>query len=303
MIFIAGSTGFVGRHLIRSLENESQKIRCLVRSDTKAELVRSRGFEAVKGDITDASSLHNALDGIDTVVHLVGIIEEKGDLTFENVHVKGTNNLINESLKSGVRRFFYQSALGSNSNSPLDYLRTKAEAEQAVLSSGIPFTIFRPSLIVGEGDGFTEKIKQLLSAGPVVPVPGNGLAKFQPLYIHDWIRCFLKVVREGPFSNQTYSLGGPEQLTYNEILAGIMEALAIKKPVVHIPMSATRLSLPFIGIVGSIAGIFGKQVPAITRELLSLLTIDNICEIDSVKNHFGFEPVRFSDALRTFLSP
>ncbi|HDO25528.1 MAG TPA: NAD-dependent epimerase/dehydratase family protein, partial [Nitrospirae bacterium] len=193
MILIAGATGFVGRHLLEQLKEKPVRIRCLVRNEDKADRLRALGFEAVKGDITDPSSLKNALAGINTLVHLAGIIEEKRELSFKDVHVTGTKNLIKKSIKHGVRRIIFQSALGSDINSPFNYLKTKAEAEQIIISSGIPYTIFRPSLIVGKGDGFTERVKQIISAGPAVPVPGNGTARFQPLYINDWVKCFMKV--------------------------------------------------------------------------------------------------------------
>jgi NADH dehydrogenase len=303
MIFITGATGFVGRNLMEALKEEHPRIRCLVRDDRKAETIRSLGCEVVIGDITDPSSLEGALDDVETVVHLVGIIEERGDATFKIVHVDGTANLISESIRKGVKRIFYQSALGSDINSPFNYLKTKAEAEEIVKSSGIPFIIFRPSLIVGEGDGFTEKMIQLLSAGPVVPVPGSGNAKFQPVYIKDWCKCFLKAIERKISTGITYEFGGPEHLTYNEILKMIMKALDIRKQIVHIPMSATKMSLPFMGMIGSIASALGKEIPSITGELLSLLSIDNICEIDSIQSNFGFIPLSFKDALAEFLTP
>jgi uncharacterized protein YbjT (DUF2867 family) len=303
MILITGATGFVGKHLLDTLKEEHPRIRCLVRDEKKASVLCSLGYEVVKGDVTDPSTLEGALNDIETIIHLVGIIEERGESTFEKVHVGGTANLIKESLNKNVKKIFYQSALGSNANSPFSYLKTKAEAEEIVRSCGIPFIIFRPSLIVGKGDGFTEKMKQLLSAGPVVPVPGSGNAKFQPIYIKDWCRCFLKAIGQETSTGITYEFGGREHLTYNEILKMIMNVLGVHKPIVHVPMSATKMSLPFLGIIGSIASAFGKEIPSITGDLLSLLSIDNICDIDSVQRNFGFIPLSFAEALAEFLRP
>ncbi|MEK6776861.1 MAG: NAD(P)H-binding protein [bacterium] len=301
MIFIAGGTGFVGRNLLDALQGEGASVRCLVRDEKKAEWVRSLGFEAVQGDITNADSLDGALEGVEAAVHLAGIIEEKPGSTFESVHVQGTRNLVSESAASGVKRIFYQSALGADIHSPFAYLKTKAEAEKIVISSDIPYTIFRPSLIVGKGDGFTERMKQLISAGPVVPVPGDGLARFQPVYIRDWLQCFRRAFINGGDRERIYEFGGPEQLSYNEILKEIMDALEIKKSVIHIPMGVARLSLPFMGAVRSFASALGREIPPVTDELLSLLGQDNICGEDSITKNFGFTPVRFSEALREFL--
>jgi len=296
MILVAGATGFVGRHLLEVLKEHSFRVRCLVRDKRRSTWIEDLGFEALPGDITDASSLRGALDGVTTVVHLVGIIEEKGTVTFEGVHVEGTGNLVEEAVQSGVKQIFYQSALGADPGSSHEYLRTKAEAERIVSSSGIPYAIFRPSLIVGRGDGFTLRIMQLLKAGPVVPVPGKGEARFQPLHISDWIKCFMKVM-EKPFRNRIYAFGGPEQLTYNEILGHIMSAVGIKKRIVHLPVGAVKMALPFMGIANTIARMMGREIPPVNEDILALLGEDNICGTDSIREQFGFEPMPFTEAL------
>lgn len=301
MIFIAGGTGFVGRHLLESLKGSGTPVRCLVRDHEKAERLRSQGFQVLKGDMRDPHSLKGQLEGVKTVVHLVGIIQEEGAVTFRSVHVTGTQNLVHEATASGVGHFFYQSALGADTDSSFKYLRTKAEAEEVVRSSGIPYTIFRPSLIVGQGDGFTERTRQLISAGPVVPVPGRGLARFQPLYIKDWLHCFHGALSNPESRDRTYELGGPEHLTYNEILNEIMKALNVHKKIVHLPMGLTRFALPFMGMIQSAASALGRTIPDVTQELLSLLDQDNICEPDSVQKHFGRTPMTLAAALREFL--
>jgi len=301
MIFVAGGTGFVGRRLLRGLKEEGRSIRCLVRNREKAEWVAGLGFEAAEGDISDPGSLKGALESIDTVVHLVGIIEEKGGATFESVHVKGTGHLVNEAVAAGVKHFFYQSALGADPASPFGYLKTKAKAEEIVTSSGIDYTIFRPSLIVGEGDGFTERMKQIVSLGPVVPVPGDGTARFQPFSVDDWYRAFQKVLDGKVERNRTYEMGGAEQLTYNEILREILLVLHLDKLIVHLPMGLTRLMLPFMGPARSVASLLGKEIPEVTADLLALLSRDNICAIDSLEKDFGIEPIPFAEALRSFL--
>src|SRR5208337_228159 len=189
----------------------------LARSAEKGGICRKAGFDAAIGDITDRESLKGKLDNCDTVVHLVGIIEEKEGLSFHRVHVDGTENLVDEAKKAKVRHFFYQSSLGASPSSWSRYLKTKAEAEEIVRTSGIPYTTFRPSLIVGDGDEFTSKLKDLIASSPVVPVPGDGKAKFQPLYVGDWVKCFLKlfsspspIIRD---ASTVYELGGPDHLT------------------------------------------------------------------------------------------
>lgn len=303
--FIAGGTGFIGSHLINFLSNKGDfYVRCLVRSEEKKQICESANFEAVIGDITEESSLKNKLEGCQIVVHLVGIIEEKAKMTFQRVHVEGTKNLIEEAKRAGIKHFFYQSALGASLNSFSRYYSTKAEAEKIVRTSGIPFTIFRPSLIVGKGDGFTERLKDLINLGPFIPIPGDGNAKFQPLYIEDWIKCFLILFSEGlPTSSKIYEFGGPEHLTYNEIVIQLMEAMKVNKPLIHLPIGLIRLRLPFSNIMQKLGSIFNKKIPSATIEQLLLLQQDNICELNSVEKNFGFKPITFKEALSLYINP
>lgn len=302
MIFIAGATGFVGRHLIRSLSSGEYRVRCLVRSDKGAGLCTSPGFETTKGDITDRESLKGKLEGVRLVTHLVGIIKEQGASTFGRVHIEGTKNLVDEAKSSDVEHFFFQSALGADLRSPFKYLKTKAEAEEIVKSSGIPYTIFRPSLIIGPGDGFTENIKELLRLGPVVPVPGDGKARFQPIFIDDWVTCFIKTIDSKNFKNRVLEFGGPEHLSYNEILKTIMKEMGINKPIVHIPPALTKASLPLAHIFSSLGRTVGMKMPDVSAEQIDLLQIDNITDPDSVEREFGFRPVGFEEAVKKTLT-
>lgn len=301
MIFLAGGTGFIGQNLLKALKQGNYRVRCLARTEEKAEICRKAGFDAVTGDITDKESLRGALSGVEMVVHLVGIIEEKGEMTFERVHVEGTRNIVNEAKRSGVRHFFIQSALGASMSSDAVYQRTKAEAEEIVKESGIPYTIFRPSIVIGEGDGFTEKLKELVRIGPFVPIIGTGSARFQPIYVGDWVRCFFSIIERQEAIGKTYEFGGPEHLTFNDLVLQLMDVMKIKKPLIHIPLYLARMGVPLMGIGSKVGRIIGKKIPTVKSEQLMLLERDNICDIDSVKKIFGFEPIRYKEALRLFI--
>jgi uncharacterized protein YbjT (DUF2867 family) len=287
MIFIAGATGFVGGNLVDDLLAKGFKLKCLVRSDRAGEALSSRGVEVVRGDITAPGSLKGVLKPEDFVIHLVGIIEEKGKTTFQAVHADGTANLVAEGKRAGVRHFFYQSAIGADRDSWSGYLRTKAEAEQSVIRSGLSFTIFRPSLIIGPWDGFTKKMAEVIKLSPVLPIPGEGNSKFQPVFIKDWIRCMETVLEEPEKFRSTYDIGGPEQLTYMEIVEALAAAMGREKPVFRIPMGLMKISASLLATVLS--------SPPVTGEQLRLL--------DAVERNFGFRPMRYKDALKEFVRP
>jgi uncharacterized protein YbjT (DUF2867 family) len=295
MIFIAGATGFVGGHLVEDLIEKGFKLKCLVRSDKAEGALSSRGVEIVRGDIQEPESLKGALQPEDLVIHLVGIIEEKGKATFQAVHVEGTANLAAEAKRAGVRHFFYQSALGADSASWSGYLRTKAEAEQIVAQSGLSHTIFRPSLIIGPWDGFTKKLAEMIRLSPVLPIPGEGRSKFQPVYIKDWMRCLQKVLEEPEKYRSTYDIGGPEQLTYMEIVETLAASMGRSKPVFKIPMGLMKISAFLLATVLS--------SPPVTGDQLRLLEMDNICAPDAVERSFGFRPMKYEDALKEFIRP
>ncbi|MFA4829120.1 MAG: complex I NDUFA9 subunit family protein [Thermodesulfovibrionales bacterium] len=294
MIFIAGASGFIGGHLVDALLKEGCKLRCLARSEKAQRDFKEKGIEVISGDITEPETLEGALNDIDFVVHLVGIMEEKGGVTFEKVHVEGTKNLVNEAKKSGGKHFFYQSALGADKGSWSGYLKTKAEAEEIVKASGIPYTIFRPSLIIGQWDGFTKKLMDLIKMSPVIPIPGDGKSKFQPVYINDWVKCMLKVIASPESFRGTFEIGGPQQLTYNEIVRTLADAMKVKKTIVHVPMGLMKFG----------ALLAEKTIPLlpVTSDQLRLLEAGNICDVTSVEKSFGFKPMKYRKALEAFIS-
>lgn len=294
IIFIAGATGFIGSHLLKALKEEDLPVRCLVRDSKRADACRQMGFEAALGDITGRESLRGALEGVRTVVHLVGIIEERAGQTFKGIHVEGTANLIDEAKRAGVSRFFYQSAIGADLNSWAPYHRTKGEAEEMVKASGIPFTIFRPSLVIGQGGGFVEKLRGIISAAPVIPVPGKGEAKLQPIYVGDLVKCVVKAIDSPEALGRTYELGGPEHLTYNEVVRTLAGAMGVQKPLLHIPYGLAALGVRVLE---------GTPLRPATLDQLRLLNTDNICDRDSVRKNFGFEPLSLREALGLFISP
>ncbi len=296
-LFLAGATGFVGSNLLPELKRLGIRGRCLLRDAKKASLCE--GFETVTGSLDNIPS--GSLSGVDTVVHLVGIMHETGGQTFDSVHVKGTQNLVNEALRAGIKlkNFFYQSSLGASLGSPSMYQRSKARAEEIVKDSGTPYTIFRPSLILGPGDGFTKQMSQMINASPVIAVPGSGEARFQPLMISDWIRCFLSAV-EGGGQDRVYEIGGPEYLSFNDLVREYMKAMGVeeRKKFIHFPMGLAKAGLSLLS-VAKIAGI--KNIPPVGREQLLLLSADNITAIDSVKKYFGFEPESIKGNIREFI--
>ena len=293
MILVTGANGFVGRNLVRRLQKDGTAVRALVRNAAKAARLRDLGAELVDGDISNLSSLEAAMKGCAKVIHLVGIIQEAPGVTFKGVHVDGTRNLLEAAKKEGVRHFIYQSALGSRPNAKSQYHRTKWEAEELVRASGLPFTILRPSLIYGPGDLFTTRLAETIRLSPVLPVIGTGQSKVQPIFIDDVNECIQKISTSDSYLNEMYEIGGPEQLTYEEVTKAIAAALGIKRPTVHMPMFFMRTMAKVAETVLS--------KPPVTIDQLIMLQEDNVCSMRDIREVFGIEPVRFRDGLSRFL--
>lgn len=293
MILVTGGTGFVGSRLIRRLRKGDMPVRAVVRDPDKAVWLKDLGVNVVKGDISDKASLDKAAEGMERVVHLVGIIQETARSTFRAVHVEGTRNILEASRKAGVRHFFYQSALGTRPGARSAYHKTKWEAEELVRASGIPFTILRPSLIYGPGDQFTIRLAEMIRLSPVLPVIGSGKSRVQPIFIDDVTACIVQAVTSECCLNEMYEIGGPEQMTYEEVTAAIAAAMGVRRPTLHLPLLFMRTMARVLETV--------LPRPPVTTDQLIMLQEDNVCGMRDIRDAYGIEPVAFREGLKTFL--
>jgi uncharacterized protein YbjT (DUF2867 family) len=294
MILVTGGTGFVGRHLIQRMRKEGIAIRAVVKTVDKAQSLEALGVNLIQGDITDKASLEKAIIGVTRVIHLVGIIQETPHVTFQGVHVEGTRNILDAAKRAAVHHFFYQSALGTRPAAKSTYHKSKWEAEELVRSSGIPYTIMRPSLIYGSGDGFTTRLSVMIKLSPFLPVIGSGKSKVQPIFINDVISCILKAMTNNSFLNEIYEIGGPEQLTYEEVTLTLAKALGVRRPTMHLPLFSMKLIARILEALLS--------VPPLTTDQLTMLQEDNICSMQDINDAFGIEPVKFHDGLASFIA-
>ena len=294
-VFLTGATGFVGGNMLRRLLAEGHSVRALVRDPQKAgkaENAETAKVELIPGDVVESTGLDKGLQGCDAVIHLVGIIVEKGSNTFEQVHHLGTRNLVEAAKRAGIKRFVQMSALGVRANGVAPYQTTKWKGEEEVRRSGIPFCILRPSLIFGEGDGFvTQMMKTMRSAPLFRPVPGSGNPKFRPIFIDDVTACFARALTAEAATNQTIDLGGADELTLNEVLTEIARCAGVRKPAVHIP-----LSLMFAG--AAVMQTLLKN-PPVTVDQLRMLREGSTCDIGPMKRIFGVSPRRFKGCGRS----
>jgi uncharacterized protein YbjT (DUF2867 family) len=283
-IAVTGGTGFVGLHTSRALAAAGHELRLVARGRRRG--ARPAGAEFVRGDVVGGEGLVEALRGCDVVVHLVAVIRERGSQTFAAVNAQGTENVAKAAREAGVGHMIYVSALGADPDPDYPYLFTKWQAEQAVRAGGVPFDILRPSTMFGVGDGFFTQLVRLIRWNPVVPIPGDGRAMFQPFAVSDLARVVVQCVEAGP-SRKVFELGGPEWLSLEEIVNVIKGVMHTRRPNVHVPVPAI---LP-------VAFLFDKLLPnpPVTPAQLKLLGKDNTTHPQAVQRQFGFEPLSFPD--------
>jgi len=284
MILVTGGTGFVGGRLVARLLQEGEQVRVLARSRVEVSSI-----ELITGDVRDLAAVVRAARGCDAVIHLVGIIRERGNATFQRVHLQGTRTLVQACQETGVRRLLHMSALGTRPGARSAYHRSKWEAEQLVRASEVSATIFRPSVIFGPEGGFISEIRRLLHQGPVIPIIGDGAALLQPVWVEDVVTCFLRALSRPETIGHTYELGGPETYGFEQLVDLIAEAENINKPKVHLPVMLMRLA----------AAILGRLAPRfpITADQLTMLLEDNVCDLSSMREVFGVEPASLREHL------
>ena len=289
MILVTGGTGFVGSHLVPRLVESGDRIRCLVRSPAKTETLQAYGVELVVGDVTRLQTLEQAMRGVETVIHLVAIIRESKGVTFDGINVQGTRNVVQAALRSGVKRFIHMSALGANPNHKYRYTYSKWQGEEAVRSSNLDFTIFRASVMFGLGSGFTAQLIHSLTMFPLLaPVPGSGKACFQPIWVGDVAACMVQALKGGK-TGQTCEIGGPEHLTYEQMLDTVIYVLGLKRIKIHLPLPLMRPAVMAMEKV--------LHNPPVTLVELAQLEVNNTTDLNSVEHLFGFKPLPLSQGL------
>lgn len=287
-ILVTGASGFVGRSVVAELLRRGHTVQAVSRQGNPIG-----GAVGIAADVTDLGSVQRAFGQaanqheVEAVVHLVGIIVEKGSQTFQKVHVEATRNVLASTPRKA--RYLHMSALGADPSSPSGYSRTKGEAEALVRMSGLTWSIFRPSLIFGMGDEFFGRtLKQLVSLPPVVPQIGDGLFPFRPVSIADVATAFAEALKSPQAAGQTYTLTGPQEYTFRELLELELKATGKSKPILSVPLALMNLAVPLMGLLPS---------PPITRDQYLMLKAGNTADPEPARTELKLPMQRLEDHL------
>ncbi len=292
MILVTGATGFVGSRLLKRLAAASggDSLRGTARSIRAEDL--PTGVEAVPADVTKPGTLPAALEGVTTLVHAAAItanLKEPYRGAYREINEAGTDNLMRAAREAGVSRVILMSGLSAPAEEG-SYMATRVGMEKAVRESGIPFLILQPSVLFGDGAEFIAALARIARISPVLPVLGDPKNKFQPLWIDDLLRILEQSITSEQHLGRTIPLGGPEHVTFRQVLETICAALSVRRLLVPVP-------LPLVAIQ---AGIMSALLPhpPLTPATLELFTFDNSTSLDAVPAAFGFQPRGFREHLR-----
>lgn len=283
MIAITGAGGFVAGHLIALLLEDTPpaELRCVLRVPTALPA----GVDVRVADVRDAASLRGAFDDCEAIVHTVAIPTERAQ-RFADVNVRGVENAVAEAARADVGRFVHMSVLGADPWSRYPYLRSRGRGERAISSSRLPHTIVRSSLLFGPGDDFFGRLRFSLRF-PVVPLPNGGKARFQPLHVDDLAQVLRAALRGA--GGGVHEVGGPEPVSYAQIVAETMRALGVRRLTVGVPAALLKPGAAMLGLA--------LKDPPVTPGQLDLLGRDDLPERNDIERVFQVRPRPFRGGL------
>ena len=271
LVTIFGGSGFLGRSVVRALCKREYRIRVAVRRPELAGHLQPLGrvgqIHAVQANLRYPASVEAAMRGAGIAINLVGILAPSGAQTFDSVQAQGAGAVAQAAATAGAR-MMHVSAIGADENSPSHYARSKAAGEKAVLSATPTATIFRPSVVFGPEDDFTNRFATLAQMSPALPLIGGGLTKMQPVYVGDVATAIAEAVDGKAKSGATYELGGPEVLSMREIMEIILATTGRKRMLVTLPFRLAKLQALFLQ--------FAPGPLTLTADQVELLRSDNV---------------------------
>lgn len=301
VVTVFGGSGFLGRHVVQALARTGCRIRVAVRRPHLTGHLQPLGsvgqIHAVQANLRYPESVQNACEGADAVVNLVGVLHEGGKQTFDAVQAEGARIVARAAAKAGTEALVHVSALGADQKSPAVYARTKAAGERSVLKAYPKAVILRPSIVFGPEDSFFNFFAAMARVLPVLPLIGGGGTRFQPVYVGDVARAAILGLEGHARTGKAYELGGPEVLTFKEILQRILRHTGRRRLLVPVPFWLAYIQARVLQLLPR---------PLLTVDQVRLLEQDNVVSPKARRERrtlegLGIEPVAIDAVVPGYL--
>ena len=303
-VLVTGGTGFLGSHLVQRLAKKGEKVRVLVRKTSNIDYLKKLNVEIYPGDITNKSSLREAIKGVDLVYHIAALFRQARfpDRVYWEVNVLGTRNMLEVSYEEGVKRFIHCSTVGvlgnithppANEDTPYNpgdiYQRTKCEGEKVALrffkDKKFPVTVVRPTAIYGPGDLRLLKLFKYVSSGRII-ILGDGNIFYHLVYVEDLVTGFELCAEKETAIGKIYIIGGDNYLTLNELVDLIAKVLGVSLSKIYLPVFPVKV----LSILCEKVCIPLRIEPPLYRRRVDFFTKSRAFDISKAKRELGYKP-------------
>jgi len=284
LITLIGGSGFLGRHIVRSLAKRGYRIRVACRRPDLAGYVQPLGVPGqimpVQANVRYPDSLAAVSEGAHAVVNLTGVLTSAGAQSFDAIHVFGAEASARAAKAARAKMFIQMSAIGADAHSPSAYAKTKAEGEQRARANFPGAIVLRPSIVFGPEDNFFNRFAAMARFSPALPLIGGGTTKFQPVFVGDVAEAVTRLIDAGLASGRTYELGGPEVMSFHELLEFTLQTVGRKRLLVPLPWPVARVQAMILELLPK---------PLLTTDQVELLKTDNVVSAEATAEHRTFE--------------
>ncbi|MFM7718499.1 MAG: NAD(P)H-binding protein [Actinomycetota bacterium] len=298
-VVVAGGSGFIGSAVVRRLVARGDRVRVMTAHPGRsADRIRAAGAEPVEGDLLRAETLRPALEGAEVVVQSLSfpsfpVEKPSRKWTFTEFEHHGTERLVTAAKEAGARRYVYVSGVGVAPDARFVWHRAKWAGERAILASGVPATIIRPSWAFGEHDAALNRFVTLVKRFQFVPQIGNGRQRINPVWVED-IAAVAERAAAPDAPSGVFEIGGPEVLTMHEILRRMLEVMGRRRPIVPIP-----------AVLPKAAGAVLRYLPMppLSPSAVDFLLCDAVADTTDLLARFPMRLTPLREGLATYLAP
>ena len=271
LVTVFGASGFLGRHVVRVLAQRGYRIRAVVRRPNHAHHLPPMGhvgqIQLFRANVLEVDQIAAALDGAQAAINLTGIIYQRGDQTFEAIHVRAAQQIAQQARQAGCTALVHVSAIGADPSSASGYASSKGRGETLVRDAFPGCVILRPSIVFGSEDQFFNRFAGLARMAPALPLIGGGTTKFQPVFVGDVAVAVSRALNTPAHFGNVFELGGPTTYTFRELMAFILRETGRKRPLIPVPFYVARLQAFFLQFLPN---------PPLTPDQVRLLRMDNV---------------------------